>query len=311
MKLVAREAVGGDEHSTRLHGAPRRLEHMTRPFPAPGDDRAFAVNDSAAPQRCIGKPTAVFERVKAKADRLVHGAIGLGRGIAALGQLGLRPDGGRASAQASQRVGLLLKVLQSRGPMRDGERALPLRIERDAFFRRKITHQLDRLAHRAHATRGLGLAEASRHCVERQPDRAEAAEPAIAPRGAPADRRGLEHARLNAMVAREMIGRGQAGIAAADDRDFGVDIALKRRKPGCIAWTGARRPIALDRLACVIEGRMVERGHGRLRAPTIRKDNGPPAQCRRPMNMRYEPAIRRAGRAWPSTPPPSRQSPAC
>ena len=54
---------------------------------------------------------------------------------------------------------------------------------------------------------------------------ADRAEAAVATAAAPADPVGLQYMRAHAIVARQVVGAGQAGIAAADDSDIGVEIA--------------------------------------------------------------------------------------
>ena len=72
-------------------------------------------------------------------------------------------------------------------------------------------------------------AEPLRHDAVAELAAAEAAKPAIAAGGPPADRPGFEHHGLDPMLPGQMVGSRQAGIAAADDRDLGREVAGQRR----------------------------------------------------------------------------------
>ena len=86
---------------------------------------------------------------------------------------------------------------------------------------------------------------------------------AIAPGSAPARIGALQHHRLDAVFLGQMIGCGESGIAAADDRDIGLDIAFERR-----VFRRRRRdrsaPPARHRRAYVERGGVIEVFHQRI-----------------------------------------------
>src|SRR5215468_2767113 len=129
--------------------------------------------------------------------------------------------------------------------MRDQQRAVLPGIADDVLAGDQLADGLDRLdADSDRAPRGL-VPPAADAILE--PDLAERDErkPAVAPRGAPADRVRLENDGLEAMRSRQPIGSGQPRVAAADHRHVGAAIAVYRLDAIRLG-TARRRPVRRD-----------------------------------------------------------------
>ena len=100
-------------------------------------------------------------------------------------------------------------------------------------------------------------AEALRHDAVAELGAAQAAEAAVAPRGAPADRAGLQHHGPDPVLPGQVVGGRQAGVAAADHRDIAFGVAAQRLDTGRLR-AADHLPVAPDRRTAVVVPGMVE-----------------------------------------------------
>ena len=181
----------------------------------------------AAPLGGLGQALAVPQRVQAESRANVERAV-LMRGVVTdLGEFTLADRLHVDTDIAAHELGLALHRLEALAAFGDFIFAVALGAVVDVFASTQLAHELDRFRGAAMIKPRLFESELADLRLERQLGRAHAAKTAVAPGCAPADVAGLEHAHVELVVARQVVGRGQPGITAADNRDVAVLFAFE------------------------------------------------------------------------------------
>ena len=258
-----RVAIGREQHALGGHRAARRRQPVLAARLLPGGHRRMGVDACASAHGGLRQPTHVAQRMQAEIVRHDQAALRLGRAQQALLHLGLAPQRPPLAEQPLHRAGDVLQHVPAVRPMGHEMLALARRLDIDAFLGGEPADQRhSRLLCREEPGRLLHPV-ALRHRSVAELAAAQAAKAAIAARRTPADRARLQHDRLDAMVAGQVVGGGQAGVAAADDRHVGRYVALERLDPGRLG-SARRFPVAADGAR---RGRNARGGRDRSRSP--------------------------------------------
>ncbi len=215
------------------------------------DDARSPVQFRAGAYRGSGEPAGKAQRLQAEADGIVQCAELFGGIVLRLGDLSARQQAGGHAEDIVEQIAFGFEIGDASRVMRDMHRAVALRLQVDVFITRQRTDEIDRLDLRGDEAFRFRLAVMGDQFAERPAGWRIGAEAAIAARGAPCERTGLDEADIGVEIARQMKRAGEAGMAAADDRDVAgfvadrseIDAGAERRRFLCPEAAGGRARI--------------------------------------------------------------------
>ena len=204
-----------------------------------------------------GEAAHIAQGMQAEIVRHHEAAMRLRRAQQPLLHLRLAPQLPALAEQPLGGAGRVLQLVPAAGTVGQVVLALARDLEVDPLVLAQAAHQGHASLLRGEELGGGRHAPALRHGAVAELAAAETAEAAIAAGGAPADRPRLEHDRLDAVLACQMVGCRQAGIAAADDRDIGRQILLQGCHTLRLGPAGGL-PIAADGAIAIIVRGVIE-----------------------------------------------------